>query len=244
MGGCGRGRRTRCGCGEWGEAGSDKVAGRSTLSVDEAGSSLWCKGVSTMTSQTIFRFLADVNTHEWLHLSSEPRETIIERSEAFNGQFCGKPVPRPFVYPILKRGSAAVPKPLGDAPESIPGVILFSERAADAMRPLIDHCGEFLPMEWAEGRLVAFNVFPLVDAIDFGRCEADPKPANGCWAPEMWPDLAFKDEVIERVPIFKVPQYTGTPFVTETFKRRWEEAGLVGAYFGRVWPWPADPLRF
>jgi hypothetical protein len=36
-------------------------------------------------------------------------------------------VPRPFVYPILERDSTAVPKPLGDIPCSIPGVILFSE---------------------------------------------------------------------------------------------------------------------
>jgi len=170
--------------------------------------------------------------------------TIIERSEAFNGQFCGKPVPRPFVYPILERDATAAPKPLDDMPCSIPGVILFSERAAEAMRPLIDHCGEFLPMDWAEGRLVAFNVCPLMDAIDFGRCKADPAPSGKCWLPGTRPDLAFRDEVIERVPIFKVPQYTGSAFVTEAFKQRWGETGLVGAKFERVWPWPPEPRRF
>ena len=241
---CGRGRRIRCGCGEWGDAGSDKVAGRSTLSVDEAGSSLWCKGVSTMTSQTVYTLRTNLNTHEWLHLPMEPRETIIERTEALDGQFCGKPVPRPFVYPILERDATAAPKPLDDMPCSIPGVILFSERAAEAMRPLIDHCGEFLPMDWAEGRLVAFNVCPLMDAIDFGRCKADPAPSGKCWLPGTRPDLAFRDEVIERVPIFKVPQYTGSAFVTEAFKQHWEGAGLVGAKFERVWPWPPEQRRF
>lgn len=215
----------------------------SGASMASSNSSLWCKGVSTMTTQTIYTFRSDVNAYEWLHLPIEPRETIIERTEALDGQFCGKPVPRPFNYPILERDATAVPKPLGDMPRSIPGVILFSERAAEAMRPFIDHCGEFLPMEWAEGRLVAFNVCPLVDAIDFDRCKADPKPFRGCWLPGTRPDLAFGDEVIERTPIFKVPQYAKTPFVTEVFRQHWEGAGLEGARFERVWPWPAERLR-
>jgi|GEM_PF-2968330 hypothetical protein len=187
---------------------------------------------------------SDVNTHEWLSLPPDPRETIIERTESLIGQFCGRPVTRPFVYPILGRNPAEVPRPVGDMPASMPGVILFSERAAKVLGALIGHCGEFLPMEWEEGWLVAFNVCPLVDAIDFDRCKANPKPSDDCWLPRMCPDLAFRQDVIARTPIFKVPQYTGTPFVTEVFKQHWEGAGLEGAKFERVWPWPPDLMRF
>jgi hypothetical protein len=196
-----------------------------------------------MNEMFVYRLKADSKAYQDLIVSKQRGKTVPEIMRAFEDQFSGHPVPRPWSYPRLRRDPAEARRPMGDLVRSLPGVTLFSERAAEVMRPLIERCGEFLPMDWEEGRLVAFNVCPLVDAIDFGRCKADPKPFTGCWLPEMCPDLAFVDEVIARTPIFKVPQYAGTAFVTEAFKRRWEEAGLEGARFERVWPWPADPLR-
>ena len=191
----------------------------------------------------VYRLKALVNEFEWLIVSPGSLGGMAENMRALSAQFCGAPVPRPWTYPLLCRDPDDGRKPLGDMPNSISGVTLFSERAAEVLRPLIEPCGEFLPMDWAEGRLMAFNVCPLVDAIDFTRCKAPRKASGGCWLPEMCPDLAFLDDVIDTRPIFKVPQYTGTAFVTEAFKRRWEEAGLEGARFDRVWPWPADPLQ-
>ena len=191
----------------------------------------------------VYALESNVSEYAWLIVSPAYGAEAGQVMGLLSEQFRGKPLPKPWHYPRLSRNPKRQRLPLGDLPASVVAVTLFSERAAEAMRPLIEHCGEFLPLDWAEGRLVAFNVCPLVDAIDFGRCDQGPTPKDECWLPEMRPDLAFRDEVIERTPIFKVPQYTGTAFVTEAFKRRWEEAGLEGAEFGRVWPWPADPLR-
>lgn len=192
----------------------------------------------------IYTLQPKANTYEWLSLSPEPIETICERTEALEGQFRGQAVRRPFVYPTLRRDPSRAPRPLGDMPHWMTGVVLFSERAAEVLRPLIGHCGEFLPMNWAEGRLVAFNVCPLVDAIDFAACMVPREPQPKCWVAQLDPPLAFKPEAIEGRPIFKVPQFACTPFVNETFKRRCEEAGLEGIGFERVWPGPPEVKKW
>lgn len=118
-------------------------------------------------------------------------------------------------------------------PNCQPGIFLFSERAAELLRPLLEPHGELLPMEWAEGRLVAFNVLTVFDAIDPERSTIRYLKSDK-WS---WIDqAAWRYDVIGNAAIFKIPQMLHRTFVMPQFTSAVQQHGLVGMRFVPVGP--------
>jgi hypothetical protein len=115
-------------------------------------------------------------------------------------------------------------RPRTDFP-SFGGVPVFSQRAIEALRDLLEPCGEILPLRCHEGTYFAYNVTRLVDALDEAQSELERFSSGRI----MWIErpVFFPDRLAGEV-IFKVPQSPNRTFVTDPFVRRIWERGLVG----------------
>ncbi len=186
-----------------------------------------------MSAREPVRLLEDVKHYQWLCLASDVDEAeslYADRIRDFKQQFRGRPVPRPWTYPLLERCPDEERLPLGDMPNCQPGVYLFSERAAEALRSLLEPHGELLPMDWAEGRLVAFNVLTVLDAIDPERSHID------YYKDHKWSKVnraAWRYNVIGDAAVFKVPQLYDA-FVMPRFVAAVAEHQLLGMRFLRL----------
>lgn len=118
---------------------------------------------------------------------------------------------------------------------------VFSRRAVDALRDLLEDSGEILPLRSSDGEFFVFHPLRVLDALDLERCQ---------WQDDDFLRLdylaryEFLPERIGKVTIFKLLELlddgrrltrTGL-FVTDRFVRRVEEAGLAGFKFELLWP--------
>lgn len=127
-------------------------------------------------------------------------------------------------------------KPLlpGDFPALLPGVPVFSRRAVDALRDLLEPHGEILPLLCEEGDYFLYNVIRVIDALDLARCEI-PRYPDGSLAKYV-ESYAFKPELVRDALIFKVPNFRHSEvFVTDRLVERVEQNGLRGFDFEPLW---------
>lgn len=104
--------------------------------------------------------------------------------------------------------------------------VIMSDRAVEALKPMISSCGEFLPLNF-EGKLYAlFNCRKEV--------AADPQRSVRIEEGGYFMDvekLVFSDDV--DTPIFKSPfENNRNLFCTDRFRTAVVENGLGGIYFG------------
>jgi hypothetical protein len=124
---------------------------------------------------------------------------------------------------------------------------LFSERACEALRDLLEPNGEILPVNCKTGTYVAHNPTSVVDALN--RETSDIK----------WPDLIrlrkhepiiaeqikYHDFIPERVAglsIFRIPEDICDFYVTERFASRVREFDLRGFNLRKLWPLPRPKM--
>lgn len=123
--------------------------------------------------------------------------------------------------------------PLSDAPGfTIP---VFSRRALEVLRPLIENSIEVLEFKFDEAEYYGINVTTVLDVIDYTKSEyrtySDGKRIM------VFEKYVFKecDELVEH-NIFKIKDETRRKaFVTEKFKNVVEENNLLGFKFELVW---------
>lgn len=99
--------------------------------------------------------------------------------------------------------------------------------------PFLKEYGEVLSLICEQGGLVVYNPLHVVDALD-ETVSSVLKFEDGRI---MWVQKhAFRKEVIQGLPIFKVTSLQPSPvFMNEEFVRRWHAAGLKGLEFRQVW---------
>jgi hypothetical protein len=135
----------------------------------------------------------------------------------------------------------ATRKPSGDFPYLTVGALVMSCRALEALSPIVEPCGEILPLKASDGADYAvLNITPCHDCIDEERSEG-PRFADGRRFIEIT-RYEFKPERIPRLTLFKASIRPFQIFATEglvpkdsEFKARIERAGLEGLTFVEVW---------
>jgi hypothetical protein len=124
--------------------------------------------------------------------------------------------------------------PKGDTPSLIPGVPIFNRRAMDALRDVLEHNGELLPVIIVGEEYFLFNVTTVVDALDASNSEVIR--FNGSTKVLNIRSYSFFSEKLSGRSIFKIPQTpTGDVFVTDAFVKRVNSAALKGFWFPLVW---------
>jgi hypothetical protein len=124
-----------------------------------------------------------------------------------------------------------------DFPFLMPGVPVFSTKAAAALRDVLEIHGEVLPLscEDCDGRdYVAFNVTTVIDALDVPR--SDVKFFRDGVKVMHVTRYEFIPERLAGVAIFKLPQFVkGRVYVTDAFVQQVNDHGLTGFKFTPVW---------
>lgn len=150
----------------------------------------------------------------------------------FAGRFNGSPMKNSVSDAKIKKDPRRLPK--GDFPSLIPNVPVFSRRAVEALRDLLEGHGEILPVMISGDEYFLLNVTRVVDALDESnseviRFEGSSKVLN-------IRSHSFYEEKLFGIMIFKIPQViTMDVFVTDAFVERVRSAGLKGFWFPLVW---------
>lgn len=149
------------------------------------------------------------------------------------------------------QGKQWIPQPLAATWQPVPvvgrvrkfndfpsgNVPIFSPRAADALRDLLEPNGELLPVESSLGTYFAYNLLTTADVLDHARSKIkwtyEPTIAGGVDRFEVVP------ERLEGLSVFILPFLTREPLVTDVFRDRVRQHGLRGFRFIKVWPLPA-----
>lgn len=122
---------------------------------------------------------------------------------------------------------------LGDAPGFV--IPVFSKRALDVLRPLIETDVEMLELDFLEAPYWGINVINVLDVIDYSksryRTYSDGKRIM------VFQKYAFREcEELTKTNIFKIKdEPTRWAFVSDEFKKLVEENNLKGFVFQLVW---------
>lgn len=136
------------------------------------------------------------------------------------------------LVPVLGEEDAADPPVLTDCPYLGAVQLLLSARARDALAPLLEPEGEFLPAKAAFGDYWIYNGLRSLEALDEARS-----------AIERFPDGDIKHitrhelrpEIIGQHAIFHLHGKTGIYYATDRLAAAVERAGLTGFVFTEVW---------
>jgi hypothetical protein len=178
----------------------------------------------------VYRLGADVNRYQHLVLFDEREEVRLR------DMFMGAPMAATWKPPLVEilRDVRHRGRPRSDFP-AFGGDPVFSERAIEALRNLLEPSGEILPLRCHEGTYFAYNVTRVVDALDEARSELE-RFDDGVVMRIVQP-VFFPDRVAGET-IFKVPQSRARVFVTDPFVQRIQERGLVGFDLQPLWSGP------
>lgn len=155
----------------------------------------------------------------------------VKKRQSFNG----RPLAAEWTPIVVKKHSMDSDKELGDAPfENRVGLPVFSERAVEALYPLIHQYVEFLPLICDEGNFYAVNVLPVLDAIDYSKAQYQLFP--GTKRVMYFGVYAFRPEAVENYPIFRLTdEPLKKPFISDSVKNVIDKAGLKGMGAELVW---------
>ncbi len=152
----------------------------------------------------------------------------------FNRRFDGTPMKRPVTDVTIAWGPETTHLPKGDYPHLLLSLPVFSLRAVEALRDLLEGNGEILPTTCEGDQLFFFNVTKVIDALD----ESNSEVIRFDHIPEVMriERYTFFVEALTQAVIFKIPQFrTGRVYVTDLFVERVKSTGLRGLGFPRLW---------
>lgn len=169
----------------------------------------------------VFKLASDLSRYTMLGAVDE---RDVEAGLQFDGSVLGDRWKAYSVSPIV--GELEGQTEVGDFSELYGVVPVFSARAVERLRTLLEESGELLPLRSSSGAYFAYNVTRIVDALDIERTKA-------VWlAPGRILDVAEYAFIPERLcgaSIFKLPQQLSGPvFVTDHFIESLGRAGITG----------------
>jgi hypothetical protein len=127
--------------------------------------------------------------------------------------------------------------PFNDYPCISLTIPVFSHRAVDALRDLLEPNGELLPLVSSLGEYYAYNATTVVDIIDHDR-------SNVQWANEKhvtaFEVLRYEclPEKMNSLSIFRIVEKPSTTYVSQAFVDRVQQHELQGFHFIKLWPLP------
>lgn len=136
-------------------------------------------------------------------------------------------------------------EPIGDFP-AYGSTPVFSGRAVEVLRDLLEPKGELLPTICPTHELWIYKVLRFVDVLDLVRSLIDwhPQLAKDKGKPRRIERIRRYELIDDREPeaaLFKIPQQPMFDvYVNSAFHDRVQEAGLLGFAFRQVWPTPDD----
>ncbi len=173
----------------------------------------------------VYLLRADSDHYESLIM---PGGDLYECARCFNG----KPMKKLSTDLRIKKDPRRLPK--GDFPSLIPNVPVFSPRAVETLRDLLEGNGEILPVMSSGDRYFLFNVTRVIDALDEPNSEVIR--FEGCSKVLNIRSHSFYEEKLFGMVVFKIPQVvTMDVFVADPFVERVHSAGLKGFWFPLVW---------
>lgn len=147
--------------------------------------------------------------------------------------------PTPILIRALNPGDDPNIK-LGDCPRHPNGnVLVFSRRALDSLRDLLNPEDEVLPFDSQLGEFYAVNILKKIDCLDVPNSEVWRFPSSDRIG--MVDRFAFHEERIT-ADVFKIPELIGGCFVTQRFVDRilFTKIGMFN--IKQVWPRVAPAL--
>jgi len=180
---------------------------------------------------------ADVNHYQTV---SVDRDEDVAVADLFNGS---EIAPRWLAPPMHIHEKGRETRPPSDSPGFLPGIPLFSPRAVNVLKALLNSHGEFLPLNCHDQELYAFNVTRIVNGLDLTHSDYKIFPSTGRIM--LVNKYVFISSVVENLPIFKIIQFPrGTVFVDDSFVHLIKHNKLTGflftpAEFGDLY-WPPE----
>ncbi len=124
--------------------------------------------------------------------------------------------------------------PPGDFPHLAVAVPVFSLRAINVLRDMLEENGQILPLSCAEGEYYAFNVTTFIDALDESHSEVERFESSGRIMQVL--KYAFFSDRLAGATIFKIPQFPGSEvYVTDKFRKLVIDNSLLGFKFVNLW---------
>ena len=137
--------------------------------------------------------------------------------------------------PVAAHGFKEDPDVQGDFPAfTLPRLPVFSERTCSALMPIIGYCSELLPIIHPSGDpYFIVHVMETLDCLDTSRSEFSRNEVTG--RINSIYRYAFKNEMLTRKHIFKLPLESGAElFVDDEFRMAVEANGLKGLLFKQI----------
>ncbi len=112
---------------------------------------------------------------------------------------------------------------------------VFSARAVEVLRDVLEQNGELLTLVTSVGSYFLYNCTIIADIIDFSRSKLSYLNRNTLG--EIY-HLQVHEDRLPGLAIFQMKSHPGVCFVTDAVARRIREAKLEGFEFRKVWPLP------
>jgi hypothetical protein len=133
---------------------------------------------------------------------------------------------KPPAFDVLRRA-----KPIRDFVSWSGSVIVVTARAKDRLERLIGPYVEFLPLATLKGKeLFAVNVVEVVDCLDRKASKITPSRDDPSRIVHIG-RFVFDRTRLRNVPVFKIPEWPASIFVSEEFARAVVSGRLTGAGF-------------
>lgn len=176
----------------------------------------------------VFQMQADHESHRWLGVA---RTNMLPLGLLLRGQPLRQVWDPPEVEELLDHELPT--GPIGDC-AYLSAVPTFSQRAVEALRPLLELNGELLPVRCACGEYYVYNVTRVLDALDERQSDVTYFESSGR---VMTIDThVFSAAALVDASIFRIPQIVAsTPFVTSRFVSLVHEHALTGFDFLPLW---------
>ncbi|TDA66428.1 MAG: hypothetical protein D9V45_05740 [Chloroflexi bacterium] len=123
---------------------------------------------------------------------------------------------------LLRKGKL----PKADFPSLYGGQIVFSEKALNALLPLIQSDVQVIPLQCEEEQLFLIHLTKHVNGLDLEHSEVRWLVENKAVS-RVWHHV-FYEEKLKDINIFRVPIYFPWVYVSEAFKAAVEEHDLKG----------------
>lgn len=149
--------------------------------------------------------IADDASYRKTYLSPDMTEEVVERLDSmkldkFDLNWDWQPRRLAVLWPELNMN------PRGKFPNDFPastGLPMFSERAVEALRDLLEPSGELLPVSTDKGTIYVFNITTVVEALDMDRSELSWTASDAEWASNI-EVFEFDRSRLTDAPIFRL----------------------------------------
>jgi hypothetical protein len=176
---------------------------------------------------TVYILKADANHFQGLVADSRTWREVFSH---FDGQSLADSWVEPEV--TVFEGDLEKHLPAGDFPSLIGVIPVFSEKAALALRDVLEGHGEVLPLSCDFANYYAFNVTRVIPALDEAASRFR-RFSDGLTSAIL--SYEFQSDVIRDVAIFKMPYvHKSLVYVTDPFVDRVQQVGLTGFVFQRA----------